>query len=89
MIIDQYTSIRRTLPAEAILLFRLGDFYEAFGADAKEMATLLNLTLTTRKNVPMTGVPYHALDRYTEKLIAAGKKVFVCERAKEGAQPVT
>ena len=71
--------------ADALLLFRMGDFYETFYDDAKEMAQLLGLTLTSRHNgrsedVPLAGIPYHALDTYLARLIKAGKKVAICEQ---------
>ena len=70
---------------DAILLFRMGDFYETFYEDAKEASRLLGLTLTSRNNgrsedVPMAGVPHHALDTYLARLIKAGKKVAICEQ---------
>ena len=58
----QYQRIRRELPSDVILLFRLGDFYEMFNEDAKEASALLNVTLTKRQETPMCGVPFHAAD---------------------------
>ena len=71
--------------ADAILLFRMGDFYETFYEDAVETSRLLGLTLTTRNNgraedIPLAGVPHHALDTYLARLIKAGKKVAICEQ---------
>jgi DNA mismatch repair protein MutS len=57
---QQYQGIRRSLPAETILLFRLGDFYEMFFEDAKRASAVLNVALTKRNEVPMCGMPYHA-----------------------------
>ncbi len=65
---------------DAILFFRLGDFYEMFRGDAVEASQLLGLTLTSRQGVPMCGVPYHASRGYIARLIRAGRKVAVCEQ---------
>lgn len=70
---------------DAILLFRLGDFYEMFFEDAKTASEVLDLTLTGRdcgleQRAPMCGVPYHAVDGYISKLIANGYKVAICEQ---------
>ncbi len=79
----QYQRIRRELPADVILLFRLGDFYEMFNEDAKEASALLNVTLTKRQETPMCGVPFHAADHYIGKLVKAGKRVAICEQKGE------
>ncbi len=71
----QYYAVRRDLPPKTILLFRLGDFYEMFGDDAKEASAILNVALTKRGEMPMCGVPYHSIRGHTEKLIAAGWRV--------------
>ena len=68
----QYHAIRRELPPHTVLLFRLGDFYEMFGDDAREASSILNVALTKRGEIPMCGVPYHSARGYIEKLIAAG-----------------
>ena len=65
---------------DAILLFRLGDFYEMFYDDANEGARILGITLTKRSNYPMAGIPFHAADQYIPKLLEAGKKVAICEQ---------
>lgn len=70
---------------DAILLFRLGDFYEMFFDDAVTASDFLNLTLTGRdcgleERAPMCGVPYHAVDNYIKKLIDGGFKVAICEQ---------
>lgn len=70
---------------DCILLYRLGDFYEMFFEDAEVASRILDLTLTGRncglaERAPMCGVPYHAVDAYIAKLIAAGKKVAICEQ---------
>jgi DNA mismatch repair protein MutS len=80
----QYLALKRRHP-DAILFFRLGDFYETFDDDAQLTARVLHLTLTSREvgkgqRVPMAGVPYHAADAYIARLIAAGYKVAVCEQ---------
>lgn len=79
----QYQRIRRELPADVILLFRLGDFYEMFNEDAKEASAILNVTLTKRQETPMCGVPFHAADHYIGKLVKAGKRVAICEQKGE------
>lgn len=65
---------------DAILLFRLGDFYEMFGQDARDGARILGLTLTQRQNTPMCGVPHHAATGYIHRLLRAGRKVAVCDQ---------
>jgi len=66
---QQYQSIRRTLPPNTLLLFRLGDFYELFFEDAKLAAELLNVALTKRNGMPMCGVPFHAAEGYIGKIV--------------------
>lgn len=82
---DQYRSIRRELPENTILFFRLGDFYEMFMDDAKEAARILDITLTKRHDIPMCGIPYHAAEGYLAQLIDAGKKVAICEQVEDPA----
>jgi DNA mismatch repair protein MutS len=82
---DQYRSIRRELPENTILFFRLGDFYEMFMDDAKEAARILDITLTKRHDIPMCGIPYHAAEGYLSQLIDAGKKVAICEQIEDPA----
>ncbi len=77
---QQYEALRQRLPANTLLLFRLGDFYELFEADAKEGARILGITLTQRHGIPMAGIPYHAASSYIPKILAAGKKVGICEQ---------
>ncbi|HPG18895.1 MAG TPA: DNA mismatch repair protein MutS [Opitutaceae bacterium] len=77
---QQYFEVKRGLPRDTLLLFRLGDFYELFFDDAVEASRLLGLTLTKRQNYPMAGLPYHASDTYVSKILAAGKKVAICEQ---------
>jgi DNA mismatch repair protein MutS len=80
---QQYQSIRRTLPAGTFLLFRLGDFYELFFEDAKLAADILNVALTKRNGMPMCGVPFHAAEGYIGKLIKAGHRVAICDQVSE------
>jgi DNA mismatch repair protein MutS len=79
----QYRRIKAELPRDALLLFRLGDFYELFFEDAQEGARLLNLTLTARQGVPMCGLPYHAASGYIARLLRAGRKVALCDQLEE------
>ena len=83
---QQYHEVKRTLPRDTLLLFRLGDFFEMFNDDALVGSQLLGLTLTKRIDLPMCGLPAHAIDTYTAKLLAHGKKVAVCDQA-EPARP--
>ncbi len=80
---QQYQRLRASVPADTLLLFRLGDFYELFFDDAKEAAGLLNLALTHRNSVPMCGMPYHAAQGYIAKLIQAGRRVAICDQTSE------
>ena len=80
---QQYQRLRRSIPPDTFLLFRLGDFYELFFEDAKEASSLLNVALTKRNEVPMCGVPYHAAPGYIAKLIKAGKRVAICDQTSE------
>ncbi|MCU0787105.1 MAG: DNA mismatch repair protein MutS [Verrucomicrobia bacterium] len=82
----QYRRIKGELPQDALLLFRLGDFYEMFFEDAKAGAEILNVALTQRNGVPMCGIPHHAADGYMGKLLRAGRKVAICDQVEE-AQP--
>jgi DNA mismatch repair protein MutS len=80
---QQYQRLRKSIPADTLLLFRLGDFYELFFEDAKEASGLLNVALTKRNSVPMCGVPYHAAQTYIAKLIKAGRRVAICDQTSE------
>ena len=82
----QYRRIKDELPKDALLLFRLGDFYEMFFEDAQTGAQLLNLALTARNGVPMCGLPHHASNAYIGKLLKAGRKVAICDQL-EDARP--
>jgi DNA mismatch repair protein MutS len=76
----QYQDIRRELPPNTLLLFRLGDFYEMFFDDAREASSILNVALTKRHDIPMCGVPYHSARAYVAKLVEAGKRVAICDQ---------
>jgi DNA mismatch repair protein MutS len=82
----QYRRIKGELPKDALLLFRLGDFYEMFFEDAQAGAQLLNLALTARNGVPMCGLPHHAANSYIGRLLKAGRKVAICDQL-EDARP--
>jgi DNA mismatch repair protein MutS len=87
---QQYLQIKRQYP-DTILFFRLGDFYETFDADAELVSREVNIVLTSRpigkgQNVPLAGVPYHAVETYMAKLISKGYKVALCEQL--GTEPV-
>jgi DNA mismatch repair protein MutS len=82
----QYRRIKGELPPEALLLFRLGDFYEMFFEDAQTGAQLLNVALTKRGQTPMCGIPFHAAPGYIARLLKAGRKVAICEQI-EDARP--
>jgi len=79
----QYRRIKSELPKDALLLFRLGDFYELFFEDAQAGAQLLNLALTNRQGVPMCGLPYHAAGGYIARILRAGRKVAICDQLEE------
>ncbi|HYQ47536.1 MAG TPA: DNA mismatch repair protein MutS, partial [Thermodesulfovibrionales bacterium] len=83
----QYTAVKEEYP-DAIVLFRLGDFYEMFGEDAEKASRILQIALTSRDKskdnpLPMCGVPYFASETYIAKLIKAGLKVAVCEQVED------
>jgi DNA mismatch repair protein MutS len=83
----QYYSVKEKHP-DAILLFRVGDFYETFGEDAVKASSILGITLTKRANgaatfVDLAGFPYHALDTYLPKLVRAGQRVAICEQLED------
>ena len=82
----QYRRIKGELPKDALLLFRLGDFYELFFEDAQIGAQILNVTLTKRNLVPMCGIPFHAAEGYIARILKAGKKVAICDQV-EDAKP--
>ncbi len=83
----QYYSVKAQHP-DAILLFRVGDFYETFSEDAIKTSSILGITLTKRANgaasfVELAGFPYHALDTYLPKLVRAGQRVAICEQLED------
>jgi DNA mismatch repair protein MutS len=83
----QYYHVKSKHP-DAILLFRVGDFYETFGTDAIKASEILGITLTRRANgsasfVELAGFPYHALDIYLPKLVRAGQRVAICEQLED------
>ena len=79
---EQYHRIKKQYP-DALLFFRLGDFYEMFFEDAKTAAPVLEIALTSRHKVPMCGVPYHAAHSYLVKLLRKGFKVAICEQVED------
>jgi DNA mismatch repair protein MutS len=79
----QYRRIKASLPKDALLLYRLGDFYELFFEDAQEGAQLLNVALTQRQGIPMCGIPYHAANAYIGRILKAGRKVAICDQTEE------
>lgn len=88
-LMSQYRDIKKN-HQDCILLFRVGDFYETFYEDAVDIASILNITLTSRdKNkstpIPLAGVPFHAAESYIGRLLAAGRKVAICEQTEDPA----
>jgi len=86
-LMEQYYRIKKQHP-DAILLFRVGDFYETFGEDAIKASEILGITLTKRANgsasyVDLAGIPYHAIDTYLPKLVRAGQRVAICEQLED------
>lgn len=86
-LMKQYYSVKAKHP-DAILLFRVGDFYETFGEDAIRASEILGITLTRRANgsasfVELAGFPYHAIDTYLPKLVRAGQRVAICEQLED------
>lgn len=86
-LMKQYNEIKAKYP-DALLLFRVGDFYETFGEDAIKAARILGITLTQRKNgaaayVELAGFPHHALDTYLPKLVRAGNRVAICDQLED------
>ena len=78
-LMKQYFAVREQNPG-IVLFFRLGDFYEMFDDQAREISALLGLTLTSRNGMAMCGIPYHAANTYITRLLAAGKKIGICEQ---------
>src|SRR5947199_3106027 len=83
---QQYREAKQRHPG-MLLFFRNGDFYELFEEDAELGSRLLGITLTKRdKEIPMAGVPHHALDRYLARVLQAGHRVAICEQVEDAAQ---
>ncbi len=81
----QYVAIKKNFP-DCVLFFRMGDFYEMFFEDAKTASRALNIALTSRskdKNLPMCGIPYHALETYLARMVKGGHKVAICEQVED------
>lgn len=86
-LMDQYYRMKASQP-DAVMLFRVGDFYETYGEDAVKASGILGITLTRRANgaasyVELAGFPYHALDTYLPKLLRAGERVAICEQLED------
>jgi DNA mismatch repair protein MutS len=85
-LMKQYNSIKAKYP-DALLLFRVGDFYETFGADAIKTSEILGIVLTARNNgaskIELAGFPHHALDTYLPKLVKAGQRVAICDQLED------
>ncbi len=85
-LMKQYNRIKSKYP-DAVLLFRIGDFYEAFGEDAIKVAEILNIVLTNRNNgsqkIELSGFPHHALNTYLPKLVKAGERVAICDQLED------
>ncbi|MDR2025974.1 MAG: DNA mismatch repair protein MutS [Prevotellaceae bacterium] len=81
-LMKQYYGVKAKHP-DALLLFRVGDFYETFGQDAIKTSDILGITLTRRANVELAGFPYHALDTYLPKLVRAGQRVAICDQLED------
>ena len=84
---QQYRELKARDP-DALLLFRMGDFYELFGDDAERASALLGLTLTTRDRdkadaMPMAGFPYHQLEPYLARIVSSGQRAAVCEQIED------
>jgi DNA mismatch repair protein MutS len=88
-LMKQYNTIKKKYP-DALLLFRVGDFYETFGEDAIRAAGILNITLTARNNggehVELAGFPHHSLNTYLPKLVMAGCRVAICDQLEDPKQ---
>ena len=86
-LMKQYNQIKARHP-EALLLFRVGDFYETFGEDAIKTSKILGIILTKRKNgsaseIELAGFPHHSLDTYLPKLVRAGQRVAICDQLED------
>ncbi len=86
-LMKQYYAVKNQ-HRESLVLFRMGDFFETFDDDAKDVSKILGITLTKRANgaaaqVPLAGFPHHALDTYLPKLVAAGRRIAICEQVED------
>ncbi|MBQ9638358.1 MAG: DNA mismatch repair protein MutS [Bacteroidales bacterium] len=86
-LMQQYTALKKKFP-DAMLLFRVGDFYETFGDDAIKASSILGITLTRKASgngsyTELAGVPYHAIDQYLPRLVKAGQRVAICEQLED------
>src|SRR6478609_1414009 len=86
-LMKQYSVIKAKYPG-ALLLFRVGDFYETFGEDAVKAARILDITLTKRGNgtaseIALAGFPHHSLDSYLPRLVRAGQRVAICDQLED------
>ena len=86
-LMKQYYAVKNQ-HKESLVLFRMGDFFETFDDDAKDVSKILGITLTKRANgaaaqVPLAGFPHHALDTYLPKLVAAGKRIAICQQVED------
>ena len=85
-LMQQYNQIKARHP-QAMLLFRVGDFYETFGEDAVKASKILGITLTKRRNgdshIELAGFPYHSVDNYLPKLVRAGHRVAICDQLED------
>src|SRR5258706_2035009 len=86
-LMKQYSGIKAKYP-DALLLFRVGDFYETFGEDAIRASSILGIVLTRRANgsamfIELAGFPYHSLDSYLPKLVRAGLRVAICDQLED------
>ena len=79
----QYKEAKASIPPDAVLLFRLGDFYEEFFEDAERVSAVLDLVLTKRQGYPMCGFPHHALESFLPKLVGAGLKVAIADQMED------
>ena len=88
-LMQQYNKIKAKYP-EALLLFRVGDFYETFGQDAITAANILGIVLTARNNggskLELAGFPHHSLETYLPKLVRAGQRVAICDQLEDPKQ---
>ena len=86
-LMQQYNTIKAKYPG-ALLLFRVGDFYETFGQDAIKASGILGIVLTRRGNgvgthIELAGFPHHSLDTYLSKLVRAGQRVAICDQLED------